>query len=152
MYLYIVSPYTKAIRTYVRTYTALRRFSLLSAFIYFIGEIGIIILGFSFVNYIFLAIFWKKKSPNFWYHKKVWYGVYRRNPCFLRLVFIPSCIHTSSVFIHNLYVRTYVHRAALAFPSLWASLRLSCVRGSVVRIARSLARWVRLLTLWQRRK
>jgi hypothetical protein len=36
-------------------------------------------------------------------------------------------------------VRTYVHRAALGFPSLWASLRLSCVRGSVALLARSLA-------------
>jgi len=151
MYLYIVSPYTKSIRTCVRTYTALRRFSLLSAFIYFCWR------NWDYYSWFFLckldffwAIFWKNNRQIFDITKRYDMEVYRRNPCFLRLVFIPSCIHTSSVFIHNLYV----HRAALAFPSLWASLRLSCVFAGVLRalLARSLARWVRLPTLWQRRK
>jgi hypothetical protein len=140
MYLYIVSPYTKSVRTYVHCSASLH-FAV--SFYLFFGQNWYYYFRFFLCQLeFFFSYLLKTQSPNFWYHKKVWYGVYRRNPCFLRLVFI----RRQSLYTTCTYVRTYVHRAALAFPSLWASLRLFCVRGSVARIARSLGASANSLT------
>jgi hypothetical protein len=81
---------------------------------------------------IFFSIFWKKNRQIFYITKKY-------DMEYIEKILAFYVLYLYVFGIYTLPVRAYVHRAALAFPSLWAELRLFCVRSSVARIARSLA-------------
>jgi hypothetical protein len=111
MYLYVVSPYTKAVRTYVRTYTALRRFSLMSAFIYFPGKFGIIIFGFSFENSDFFFLFVENTIAKFLISQK------RYDMEYIEEILAFYVLYLYIVSLYTQPVRTYVRiQSCSCFP------------------------------------